>query len=74
MVIGLIQRVHVRSDVLNEKEDATDPEKLQPLVRLGAISYSRITEAYNIPRPKWAEVKGDVEPLYEKTKEGKSKI
>ena len=32
------------------------PEKLRPVSRMGGITYSRSTQFFEIPRPKWADV------------------
>ena len=54
MVIGLIKGIHIRKDVLNEK-GLVDIARFLPVARLGDISYGRVTEAYRITRPTWAE-------------------
>lgn len=42
---------HVREDVINEDLNILDPAKLQPVSRLGGITYGRTTQGYEMPRP-----------------------
>jgi len=49
-------RFHVREDALTEN-GALDPAVLRPVSRLGGVSYGRTTEAYDLPRPRWADEK-----------------
>ncbi|KAH8832018.1 hypothetical protein DL96DRAFT_1589729 [Flagelloscypha sp. PMI_526] len=52
LILGLIKRIHVRNDVLNSS-NTIDLDKLQPVTRLGDISYGRVLGSYKIPRPDW---------------------
>lgn len=36
---------------------------LRPIARLGGITYARVTEGIELPRPDWEEMKKDAEPL-----------
>lgn len=54
MVAGRIRRFHVRKDLFGPT-GAIDPGKLLPIARLGGISYARVTDAYESPRPVWDE-------------------
>jgi flavin reductase (DIM6/NTAB) family NADH-FMN oxidoreductase RutF len=70
LIIGLIKRIHVRTDVLNEKGDAIDPFKLKPVLRLGGGGYGRFVDGYNIARPNWDSLKDEVERFYAETSDG----
>jgi flavin reductase (DIM6/NTAB) family NADH-FMN oxidoreductase RutF len=41
----------VREDAINAERTLIDPAVLKPVARLGGISYARITDAFEIPRP-----------------------
>ncbi|EME88443.1 uncharacterized protein MYCFIDRAFT_43816 [Pseudocercospora fijiensis CIRAD86] len=49
-------RFWVREDVVDQDRKFIDPAKSMPIGRLQGISYGRITEAFQIPWPSWAEV------------------
>ncbi|KAK4942810.1 hypothetical protein LTR10_017570 [Elasticomyces elasticus] len=51
--LAIIQatRFWVREDALNEAKDEVDLSKLRPLVQLGGISYARVRETFELPRP-----------------------
>lgn len=68
--MGLVKLVHVRNDVLIHPGDhpnpsagsvprewTIDPAKLRAVSRMGGITYGRIGEAFEVPRPVWAQVK-----------------
>ncbi|KAG9009402.1 hypothetical protein FRB94_012059 [Tulasnella sp. JGI-2019a] len=67
LIIGLIKLIHVRNDILIHPEDANvdsgarpftvDPAKLRAVSRMGGITYGRIGEGFETPRPVWNEVK-----------------
>ncbi|KAG8956289.1 hypothetical protein FRC04_004369 [Tulasnella sp. 424] len=70
LVLGLVKLIHVRNDVLNHPGDhpnatagsaprdwTVDPAKLRAVSRMGGITYGRIGEGFEVPRPVWAEVK-----------------
>lgn len=48
-------RFWIREDALNEDQTAIDPAVLRPVARLGGIVYGRVTQAFEIPRPRYAE-------------------
>ncbi|KAK9893447.1 hypothetical protein P389DRAFT_175512 [Cystobasidium minutum MCA 4210] len=54
LILGRIRRFHVRKDILGPT-GAIDTGKLLPVSRLGGISYGRVTDVFEIPRPTWAE-------------------
>jgi flavin reductase (DIM6/NTAB) family NADH-FMN oxidoreductase RutF len=41
----------VREDAINEERTLIDPAVLRPVARLGGITYARVTEGFEIPRP-----------------------
>ncbi|KIV81239.1 hypothetical protein PV11_08666 [Exophiala sideris] len=51
--LAIIQatRFWVRADALNGTKDEVDLSKLRPLVQLGGISYARVRETFELPRP-----------------------
>ena len=64
--LAIIQgmRFWVREDALNETHDDIDLDKLKPLVQLGGISYARVRETFELPRPRLdAEMRDEVKGL-----------
>ncbi|KIJ37323.1 hypothetical protein M422DRAFT_231978 [Sphaerobolus stellatus SS14] len=55
VIIGLVKKIHVRNDVLNEK-GTIDPAVFRPVSRLGDISFARLGDAFRIPRDQWTKV------------------
>ncbi|KAH9925854.1 uncharacterized protein BXZ73DRAFT_49698 [Epithele typhae] len=53
LVLGLVKRIHVRNDTLNERGNV-DITKLRPISRNGDISYARVGDSFRIPRPAWS--------------------
>ncbi|BFZ65416.1 hypothetical protein YB2330_006582 [Saitoella coloradoensis] len=50
---------HVREDALNSSKNIVDIKVLKPVSRLGGITYGRVGEGYEMPRPDWGkEVEG----------------
>jgi flavin reductase (DIM6/NTAB) family NADH-FMN oxidoreductase RutF len=49
-------RFWAREDALSEEQDRLDPNVLRPMSRLGGISYGRLTEMIELPRPQWGEL------------------
>ncbi|KAL7626647.1 hypothetical protein AAE478_003420 [Parahypoxylon ruwenzoriense] len=60
-------RFWVREDALNDERNLIAPEVLRPVGRLGGITYGRVTEVVEIPRPRFKEDVGGLEG-YEKLK------
>ncbi|KFA81169.1 hypothetical protein S40288_00962 [Stachybotrys chartarum IBT 40288] len=56
-------RFWVREDALNQDKNLIDPEVLKPMSRLGGITYGRVTEAIEIPRPDFEKDVGGQEGL-----------
>ncbi|EHY56485.1 hypothetical protein ABEF92_005709 [Exophiala dermatitidis] len=52
-VLALIEGVHfwVREDAINEDRSLIDPGVLSPVCRLGGITYARVLDGFEIPRP-----------------------
>lgn len=48
-------RFWAREDAINEDRNLIDPAVLRPMSRLGGITYGRLTEAMEIPRPDYKE-------------------
>ncbi|ODV68945.1 hypothetical protein HYPBUDRAFT_152202 [Hyphopichia burtonii NRRL Y-1933] len=44
---------HIREDVINKEKNVIDIKKLKPVTRLGGISYGRILEGFELPRPEY---------------------
>ncbi|GAA5859593.1 hypothetical protein JCM8547_006155 [Rhodosporidiobolus lusitaniae] len=57
VVLGRVKLFHVRSDVIDAESFIVDTGKLQPVSRLGGITYGRTTRAYEAPRPVWVQEK-----------------
>jgi len=64
-VLAVVEGVRfwAREDAINEDRNLIDPAILKPVARLGGITYSRITEGFEIPRPDWEENKELVDKL-----------
>ncbi|UNI13972.1 hypothetical protein JDV02_000657 [Purpureocillium takamizusanense] len=56
-------RIWVREDALDEQQNLVDPAVLRPVSRLGGISYGRLTQAVEIPRPSFEKDLGGREGL-----------
>lgn len=52
-VLALIEGVRfwAREDAINEDHSLIDPNVLKPIARLGGITYARVQEGFEIPRP-----------------------
>ena len=66
-VLALIEGVRfwVREDAINEEKTIIDPQVLRPMSRLGGISYGRVVQGVELPRPDFEEKKqqGETEGL-----------
>ena len=51
-------RFWVREDAINEERNLVDPGVLRPISRLGGITYGRLVEGFELPRPDFEEEKG----------------
>ncbi|KAF1927152.1 uncharacterized protein M421DRAFT_422014 [Didymella exigua CBS 183.55] len=61
----------VREDAIDEQGVLVDPAVMKPISRLGGITYARTTQAFELPRPDFAEVTKD--PEVEKLAQPKGK-
>jgi len=43
----------VRDDAINEEKNLVDPAILRPVARLGGITYGRVLDGFELPRPDW---------------------
>ncbi|KAG2132005.1 uncharacterized protein EDB93DRAFT_1094114 [Suillus bovinus] len=59
LVLGLIKRAHVRESVLTAS-GTVDPAKLRAVSRLGGDMYARIGEGFELSRPAWKVIRGQV--------------
>ncbi len=62
VVIGVIQMIHMRADVINERH-YIDITKLRPIARLAGASYAYVHETFDMARPVYDTATGKVEPL-----------
>lgn len=66
-VMAIIEGVRfwVREDAINEDKSQIDPSVLKPIARMGGITYARLGDMFEIPRPRFDDVKEDhqVKPL-----------
>ena len=60
LVIGVIQLIHVRADVINERR-YIDITKLRPIARLAGASYAYVHETFDMVRPVYDRATGKVE-------------
>ena len=54
IIIGEVVLIHVATAVTKTSPTGklmVDPIKLQPICRLGGVTYGRVTELFDIPRP-----------------------
>ncbi|KAJ4303997.1 hypothetical protein N0V88_001601 [Collariella sp. IMI 366227] len=54
-------RFWAREDAVNEERNIIDPKVLRPISRLGGITYGRLTEGLELPRPDFEKDLGGVE-------------
>jgi flavin reductase (DIM6/NTAB) family NADH-FMN oxidoreductase RutF len=57
LVIGVIQLIHVRADIINERH-YIDITKLRPIARLAGASYAYVRETFDMVRPVYDKVAG----------------
>ncbi|KDN45571.1 hypothetical protein RSAG8_04895, partial [Rhizoctonia solani AG-8 WAC10335] len=58
LVLGHVKAIHVRKDVwVNDGKGVgmVDPVKLRAVSRMGGITYGRVGEGFEIPRPVWTD-------------------
>ncbi|KAK4505792.1 hypothetical protein PRZ48_003757 [Zasmidium cellare] len=63
-VLAIIEGVRfwAREDAINKDKNLIDPQILRPMSRLGGITYGRLMEGIELPRPDWDELKKEAEP------------
>jgi hypothetical protein len=63
LVLGLVKVIHMRKDTLDPVRGIPDPGKLKPILRLGGITYAKLGDGYQIPRPAWANEMDNIEQI-----------
>jgi len=71
LVVGRVKLFHVREDLLND-DLIVDTAALQPISRLGGISYGRTVQAFDLARPFWEKEK-DKEEIKAAIEKGEKK-
>jgi flavin reductase (DIM6/NTAB) family NADH-FMN oxidoreductase RutF len=61
LAIGVVQMIHVRSDIINERR-YIDITKLRPIARLAGAGYAYVHETFDMVRPVYDHATGKVEP------------
>jgi flavin reductase (DIM6/NTAB) family NADH-FMN oxidoreductase RutF len=61
LVVGVIQMIHVRSDIINDRNHI-DITKLRPIARLAGSSYAYVHETFDMVRPVYDKATGQIEP------------
>jgi flavin reductase (DIM6/NTAB) family NADH-FMN oxidoreductase RutF len=61
LAIGVIQMIHVRADVIDDRHHI-DITKLRPIARLAGASYAYVHETFDMVRPVYDNATGKVEP------------
>src|SRR5215211_3629665 len=61
LAIGVIQMIHVRADIINDRH-YIDITKLRPIARLAGASYAYVHETFDMVRPVYDKATGQVEP------------
>jgi len=58
-VLAIIEgtRFWAREDAVNEERSLLDPDVLRPVSRLGGITYAKVAEGFELPRPDFEEEK-----------------
>jgi flavin reductase (DIM6/NTAB) family NADH-FMN oxidoreductase RutF len=61
VVIGVIQMIHVRSDIINERHHI-DITKLRPIARLAGAGYAYVHDTFDMVRPVYDKATSRIEP------------
>jgi flavin reductase (DIM6/NTAB) family NADH-FMN oxidoreductase RutF len=61
LILGLIKKMHVRRSVLAEDGYTIDPERLNPVCRLGGIKYATLGKIIELRRPVWSEYATEID-------------
>jgi flavin reductase (DIM6/NTAB) family NADH-FMN oxidoreductase RutF len=60
LAIGVIQMIHLRADIVNERGHI-DITKLRPIARLAGASYAYVHEIFNMVRPVYDKATGKID-------------
>ncbi|KAF8167426.1 hypothetical protein B0H34DRAFT_16391 [Crassisporium funariophilum] len=60
LVLGTVKFIHIRNDVIDPGRGTVDSGKLKPIMRMGGITYAKISEGYMLPRESWADKENDI--------------
>ncbi|CRG83569.1 hypothetical protein PISL3812_00922 [Talaromyces islandicus] len=63
--IFIVEGVHfwAREDALNAEKNVFEIDKLRPVSRLGGITYTRITDMFELPRRAWTDLSAEEKQL-----------
>jgi flavin reductase (DIM6/NTAB) family NADH-FMN oxidoreductase RutF len=61
LAIGVIQMIHLRADIVDERR-YIDITKLRPIARLAGASYAYVHETFDMVRPVYDQATGKIEP------------
>ena len=61
VVIGVIQMMHIRSDIIDERHHI-DITKLRPIARLAGAAYAYVHDTFDMVRPVYDKATGKIEP------------
>jgi flavin reductase (DIM6/NTAB) family NADH-FMN oxidoreductase RutF len=61
LVIGVIQMMHIRSDIIDERHHI-DITKLRPIARLAGAGYAYVHDTFDMVRPVYDKATGKVKP------------
>jgi flavin reductase (DIM6/NTAB) family NADH-FMN oxidoreductase RutF len=61
VVIGVIQMMHIRSDIIDERH-RIDIMKLRPIARLAGAGYAYVHDIFDMVRPVYNKATGKIEP------------
>lgn len=64
LILGHVKYIHMRKDTMDPVRGVPDPGKLKAVVRLGGITYAKLGDGYQIPRPAWANVKDELKETF----------
>ncbi|EKM76468.1 hypothetical protein AGABI1DRAFT_115800 [Agaricus bisporus var. burnettii JB137-S8] len=56
LILGYVKYIHMRKDTMDPTRGIPETGKLKPICRLGGVSYAKLGDGYQIPRPAWANV------------------
>jgi flavin reductase (DIM6/NTAB) family NADH-FMN oxidoreductase RutF len=61
LAIGVIQMIHLRADIVDERR-YVDITKLRPIARLAGASYAYVHETFDMVRPVYDKAAGKIDP------------